>query len=1163
MSGTADRCKPVLTPPIWRTLQALFVLSVLIAGGCGGSGGGGGTSSAAVTHTVTVTTTQGGSVSSQAMTVTAGGNASFAIMPAAGYRIGSATGCGGTLSGDRYTTGSINGNCTISVVFQLLSYQITATSGEGGRINPLSIEVTHGSTATFTVTPDARYGIEGVTGCAGTLDRDLYTTGPIEGPCSISATFLRTSFLVAATAGAGGNIGPASTLVEPGGSIQLKVVPDEGHTIAAVVGCDGSLAGDMYTTGPVFDDCEVSATFLINRYWVTASAGSGGTIAPESIEVEHGGSASFLLTPDSGRVVDAVTGCGGALEHYDYTTGPITGDCEILASFREPMVSGILTPDGGTAVDSDVNDPLAPFVSNNSFSRAQVIRGPVTLGGYVNLPGEGAEGRSHLGGDPHDFFRVGLEPEQLITLHISSEDVDDDLDLFLIDSDGLVLDASVDAFAREESVIVPQGANGELYLVVSCYTGSSNYLLTIDNHTPAAVVPMRLSDRFVPGQAIVSVSSKSEERAGRDWASAMVSGSLLARAGERAPRAMLLDLEAMGREIPLPGVEKTLPNDMMLGDAVWVPRARNEDEQRKLETLFAVKALARLPETVLAAPNYLHELHAVFAPDDPLYPEQWHYPQISLPHAWTLSSGSGVVVAVIDSGVFLEHPDLVDRLVEGYDFVLGIPGGSDPGDSPIPPGGSTYHGTHVTGTISAATDNGAGVAGVAFDARVMPLRACTETGCSSYHVEQALRYAAGLPNDSGTLPPETAGVVNLSLGRLGGPALGHEQQLYDELRAHNIIVVASAGNSSTDVFTYPAAYRNVLAVSAVNANWQRAFYSNFGSWIDVAAPGGDLAAGVMSTIADDRSSSAVPDYAAKMGTSMAAPHVAGVLALMRAAVPSLTAQEIENLLRSEAITDDLGMLGRDVIYGHGLINASKAVVAAFNAGGGPVELDPWMWASLPRVNFGATVDSRTVTFSNIGGGELVFGTPQENSGGWLTFVSAASGGQLDVTLSVARTGLSRGVHRATLSVPSSANTVELEILMEVTNLLPANVGLQYVLLLDPLTAETLLEATAESLGDGRQRFRIDGVSSGEYYLVSGSDSDNNYAICDPGESCGAYGGLDNLEIIEVRDRDLDELEFSVGYGDVGSATETAHGPGLDSLRDRRRLSGREPERLRD
>jgi serine protease len=494
-------------------------------------------------------------------------------------------------------------------------------------------------------------------------------------------------------------------------------------------------------------------------------------------------------------------------------------------------------------------------------------------------------------------------------------------------------------------------------------------------------------------------------------------------------------------------------------------------------------------------------------------------------------------VAVIDSGVYLDHPDLEGRLLPGYDFVLGIPGGNDPGDDPVPPGGSGYHGTHVTGTIVAATNNNLGVAGVAFNARVMPLRACGTTGCPGFAIEQSLRFAAGLPNDSGTVPANPAQVINLSLGR-GGPALASEQALFDELRARDIVVVSSAGNNDDSTPLYPAAYRNVFAVSAVDIQRRKAFYSSFGSWIDVAAPGGDLRRdlnadgfpdGVLSTVVDDRDGGSTPVYRFFQGTSMASPHVAGVVALMRSAVPALTAQDIENLLRNGAITDDLGPPGHDEVFGHGLINAHKAVVEALNTGGMPVDVDPFMVASPPVANFGTTFQSLTIVFENAGGGTLEFGTPTEDSGGWLEVTAVESDDELVVTLSVEREGLDEGIYTATLTVPSSANTVEVPVFMQVAQLLEANVGQQYVLLVDPDAFEVVRAVIAEIVGDGSQSFRFGNVAPGNYLLFTGSDADNDNFICDRGESCGVYRSPGDPVLIVVDDSDLEGLDFSSGY----------------------------------
>jgi serine protease len=881
-------------------------------------------------------------------------------------------------------------------------------------------------------------------------------------------------------------------------------------------------------------------------YTVTASAGAGGTISPQSVNVAQRATATFAVTPDAGFLVAAVTGCGGSLQGTTYVTAPVTGACQVNASFRRPRVSGTVFPAGGTAVDSDVNDPFAPHFANDDFPIAQAIPNPVTLGGYVNAPGEGPDGRSQAEGDEFDVYRVALLANQTITLRIASEDVADDLDLHLADIQGELVDSSADLSARVESLVVP--ADGEYFVIVNAWTGASNYLLSIGQPVAEASRPLRLSDPFLAGELVLRLA-QAPERLEDNGAPGLAA---LARAKGRGDgagrRNMLVRLEEL---TPFqPGIAPMARGRTADREITGLPGGLQVSDRllaRKLETVLYAKALARDPAVAEVMPNYVYHLHATFTPNDPRFGLQWHYPQISLPQAWPQSTGSGVIVAVIDSGVFLGHPDLGGRLVPGWDFILGIPEGDDPGDDPVPPGGSSFHGTHVAGTVAAATDNGLGVAGVAFGARVMPLRVCTTTGCPAYAVEQGLRFAAGLPNDSGTVPAQAAGVINLSLGR-SGPALASEQALFDELRALDVVVVASAGNSGSSTPGYPAAYRNVLAVSAVDIRGQLAFYSNFGPWVDVAAPGGDhrwdlnadgFPDGVLSTIADDREGPPQPRYAFLQGTSMAAPHVAGVVALMRAAAPGLAAQDIETLLRNGVITDDLGAPGRDDLYGHGLINAAKAVAEAMDSGGQPVELEPFAVASPPSVNFSTSAQSLEVVLSNTGGGELEFGTPAEDSSGWLSLSAALSDGSLVLTLSVQRMGLEEGVYSATVTVPSSANTVHIPVLMQVAQVLSANVGLQWVLLVDPETFETRHSATAEPTGDGPQAFRIDDVAPGSYLLVSGSDADNDGFVCDAGESCGVHRGPGDVVLVEVDGGDVAGLEFTSGYELATTETQAA------------------------
>ncbi|HXJ32996.1 MAG TPA: S8 family peptidase [Candidatus Eisenbacteria bacterium] len=379
------------------------------------------------------------------------------------------------------------------------------------------------------------------------------------------------------------------------------------------------------------------------------------------------------------------------------------------------------------------------------------------------------------------------------------------------------------------------------------------------------------------------------------------------------------------------------------------PGARSLGDPRR-ETLDAVAAMRARADVLWAQPNYVRKPLRV--PNDEFFPLQWHYPLISLPEAWDVTIGSpDVVVAVVDTGLLIGHPDIDrGRLVPGFDFISdptvaqdgdGIdPDPFDVGDG-TPSVPSSFHGTHVAGTIGAATDDGTGVAGVDWNARIMPVRVLGAGGGSDFDIAQGIRFAAGLDNVSGQRPAQRADVINLSLGGPGvSPAM---QEAIRDARAAGTIVVAAAGNDDVDAAGFsPAAFPEVVCVAAVDLARAKAFYSNFGAVVDIAAPGGDtrvdtdrdgFADGVLSTLGDDTSGSITAVFGFLQGTSMAAPHVTGVVALMQAAFMEahagarMTPDALDALLRAGALTDALaGGFG-----GRGLVNAHKAVLAAQSA----------------------------------------------------------------------------------------------------------------------------------------------------------------------------------------------------------------------------------------
>ncbi len=600
------------------------------------------------------------------------------------------------------------------------------------------------------------------------------------------------------------------------------------------------------------------------------------------------------------------------------------------------------------------------------------------------------------------------------------------------------------------------------------------------------------------------------------------------------------------------------------------PSFRTPRERRKWQTLMALKSLARDPAVEIAEPNYLRQPFAV--PNDPFYAFQWHYPAINLPAAWDLETGSAsVTVAVIDSGILAGHPDLRERLVSGFDFVSDATNAGD-GDGidadPNDPGQggqrSIFHGTHVAGTIGAAGNNGIGVTGVAWNTRLMPLRVCGELGCSVFDQIEAMRFAAGLSNSSGIVANPPVDVINLSLGGPGFSAAA--QTAVNAVRAAGVVVIAAAGNEATSRLVYPASYSGVLSVSAVGANRLRAPYSNFGAAIDLAAPGGNLATdingdgyadGVLSPHADDSFGTPDFEYLFLAGTSMAAPHVAGVVALMKSANANLTPALFDQLLAQGELTDDIGDPGRDDFYGHGLIDAQKAVAAALAASGAPPPDNPLLAATPLSLNFGSTATSLEVELSNAGTGALQV-TGASSTEPWLQVgpLTVDGDGVGTYVATVDRAGLADGVYTATIAFNSSVNSVQVPVIMSVGGGgFGGNVGHVYIVVIDPNTGETVF-GTETDFAAGNFPYLMSGVPAAEYLIVAGTDYDNDGFICDEGEVCGEYLTRDQPIVVTV-DRDLSGLDFLVNY-------EAQVGP-LDSVEaaaaDARRGVGRTPTKL--
>ena len=432
----------------------------------------------------------------------------------------------------------------------------------------------------------------------------------------------------------------------------------------------------------------------------------------------------------------------------------------------------------------------------------------------------------------------------------------------------------------------------------------------------------------------------------------------------------LRDRADRGEKLPKAEIARLV---VAAGAPVWVkgPVAGGAWELRLQSGRTPISSVRATAERLAALPSVSWAEPAVrgrfeLRPDDTLLPDQWPLDDdtagIRALQAWEATTGSPTVtVAVLDSGVRTEHPDLAGRLLPGYDFVsdgwrANDPAGrdadaSDPGDRAsrgecglqAPATESTWHGTHVAGTIGAATNNGTGIAGVDWQARILPVRVGAKCGIDPIDLADAIRWAAGaLPETEGSsasslLPPQPypADVLNLSIAFPGACPPYMQDAINAALAAGALPVVAAGNQGQPAANVFPANCRGVLSVYATGRHGQRTPYSNFGR-VHLAAPGGDsgswAADGILSLANDGSSTAGADDYGYKVGTSMAAPHVAGVASLVLATQPGMTPGALMNRLIETArpfpaAGSETCQAGGERSCGAGILDAAAAVAA--------------------------------------------------------------------------------------------------------------------------------------------------------------------------------------------------------------------------------------------
>ncbi|WP_408995056.1 S8 family peptidase [Streptomyces europaeiscabiei] len=381
------------------------------------------------------------------------------------------------------------------------------------------------------------------------------------------------------------------------------------------------------------------------------------------------------------------------------------------------------------------------------------------------------------------------------------------------------------------------------------------------------------------------------------------------------------------------------------------------------------------PQVAYVAPDRLNT--AMATPNDTEYSKQWDLSEatagMNVPGAWDKVTGTGVTVAVIDTG-YVAHSDLAANIVGGYDFIadtaVSVDGNgrdsnpADPGDwnnatecgTGIPASDSSWHGTHVAGTIAAATNNSKGIAGIAYGAKISPVRVLGKCGGYDSDIIDAITWASGGTVSGVPANTNVAKVINMSLGG-GGACTTATQSAITAAVNRGTTVVVAAGNSNANAANYsPASCNNVISVAATNRAGSRSSYSNFGSVVDIAAPGGETrtaeSGGILSTLNAGTKTPTSESYAYYQGTSMAAPHIAGLAALVKSANSALTPAQIESAIKTNSRALPGTCSGG---CGAGLADAAKTVQAVTGGSTGGTTFTSTTAVSIP--DNGAAIES--------------------------------------------------------------------------------------------------------------------------------------------------------------------------------------------------------------
>ena len=818
-------------------------------------------------------------------------------------------------------------------------------------------------------------------------------------------------------------------------------------------------------------------------------------------------------------------------------------------------VSGTITVQRDSDIDLDLN---SSSLLNNELDDPQLIANPSTIGGYLSGYSGAYANASNttFNQDTHDYFKVSLVKGQEIQISVFQADSSLDvieLELALFDEFEVKQETiDINEFSSN-TLIVPADGLYTLSLGVSTLTSPLLYTLSLSQSISSQALSVSdikiLSQDFIPGEILLKLKKGKTIPATDNTVKSASSTPLKTASNNTDSIESLLEKLRQKETIPnIATVYQVQPSSKKPSIKIANYTEASAIKQlslleQKIQTLEIITQLNESEDVEFAEPNFIY--HSAASKDDPRLSDQWNLSMLSAPAAWQLSSGQDVIVAVLDTGINATHEDLTNNIHPGgYDFITDTKSSGDGNGFDGDPNdeGTSFHGSHVAGIIAAEADNMKGIAGLAYDAKIMPLRVLgvQDTGSSS-DIAQAILYAAGLENTSGN--SLRADIINMSFGSEAQSAT--VKAALDKAYAQGLILIAAAGNIATDTAFYPAAFENVIGVGAVSNDKKRSSFSNFGINLDLVAPGGTGSGSATFDGFQDAILSTVGanNYSEYIGTSMAAPHVSAVAALIKQLMPSLNGENFKAALDAGYLTQNLTTSTADInnFYGKGLIDAAKSV----NWAKGNVIMPGILSVYPTQFGFIGANTKAELSLTNPSDSVITITSIVEQES-WLEITAKddvddiSKLGNYLVEVNLALASLGQGIITINYEIDNGpAQQQIINVFISRASQGDPSVGNLYVSL---YKEEDILNGVYQqaygipaTLTNGAYEYCFNYVEPGRYLLTASTDNDGDRLPFDKGEAVGSFPILSRPLFIEISTKPLVDMSFDIQYPSFSSS----------------------------